>query len=85
MRGFDDDVRSHLAGEIEKRGIRVVLGCQHTTIEKTATGLLNTFWNGHEIETDVVMFATGRDAARQGSGAGSGRSGTERQRRDQGR
>ena len=60
LRGFDDDVRSHLAGEIEKRGIKVVLGCQHTAIEKTATGLLNKFENGHEIETDVVMFATGR-------------------------
>ncbi|WP_339873030.1 glutathione-disulfide reductase [uncultured Brevundimonas sp.] len=60
LRGFDDDVRSHLAGEIEKRGIKVVLGCQHTAIEKTATGLRNTFENGHAIETDVVMFATGR-------------------------
>ncbi|WP_417231698.1 glutathione-disulfide reductase [Brevundimonas sp.] len=68
LRGFDDDVRSHLAGEIEKRGIRVVLGCQHTTIEKTATGLLNTFGNGHEIETDVVMFATGREPHVKGLG-----------------
>ena len=60
LRGFDDDVRSHLAGEIEKRGIKVILGCQHTAIEKTGTGLLNKLENGHEIETDVVMFATGR-------------------------
>jgi len=60
LRGFDDDVRSHLAGEIEKRGIKVILGCQHSAIEKTATGLMNKLENGHEIETDVVMFATGR-------------------------
>jgi glutathione reductase (NADPH) len=53
-------VRAHLAGEIEKRGIKVILGCQHTAIEKTATGLVNKLENGHEIETDVVMFATGR-------------------------
>ena len=26
LRGFDDDVRAHLAGEIEKRGIKVILG-----------------------------------------------------------
>lgn len=60
LRGFDDDVRAHLAGEIEKRGIKVILGCQHAAIEKTATGLLNRLGNGHEIESDVVMFATGR-------------------------
>ena len=60
LRGFDDDVRAHLAAEIEKRGIKVILGCRHVSIEKTATGLLNRLENGHEIETDVVMFATGR-------------------------
>jgi glutathione reductase (NADPH) len=60
LRGFDDDVRAHLAGEIEKRGIKVILGCQHTAIEKTETGLLNRLESGHDIETDVVMFATGR-------------------------
>ena len=60
LRGFDDDVRAHLAGEIEKRGIKVILGCQHSEIRKTATGLVNVLENGMEIETDVVMFATGR-------------------------
>jgi glutathione reductase (NADPH) len=60
LRGFDDDVRAHLAGEIEKRGIKVILGCQHESIEKTATGLVNHLENGMTIETDVVMFATGR-------------------------
>jgi glutathione reductase (NADPH) len=29
LRGFDDDVRAHLAHEMERRGITVVLGCQH--------------------------------------------------------
>ena len=60
LRGFDDDVRAHLTGEIEKRGIKVILGSQHVAIEKTATGLVNRLENGMEIETDVVMFATGR-------------------------
>ncbi|CAN5353370.1 glutathione-disulfide reductase [soil metagenome] len=60
LRGFDDDVRAHLAGEIEKRGIKVILGCQHSEIVKTETGLSNRLENGMEIETDVVMFATGR-------------------------
>ena len=60
LRGFDDDVRAHLAGEIEKRGIKVILGCQHEAIEKAETGLLNRLENGMSLETDVVMFATGR-------------------------
>jgi glutathione reductase (NADPH) len=61
LRGFDDDVRSHLTEELEKRGVKVILGCQHTAIEKTATGLLNRFSSGHEQESDVVMFAIGRE------------------------
>lgn len=60
LRGFDDDVRAHLAGEIEKRGVKVILGCQHASIEKTETGLVNHLENGMTLETDVVMFATGR-------------------------
>ncbi|MNH48985.1 Glutathione amide reductase [compost metagenome] len=60
LRGFDDDVRAHLAGEIEKRGIKVILGCQHTSIEKTETGLVSHLGNGMTMEHDVIMFATGR-------------------------
>ena len=60
LRGFDDDVRAHLAVEIEKRGVKVILGCQHASIEKTETGLVNHLENGMTLETDVVMFATGR-------------------------
>lgn len=60
LRGFDDDVRSHLADQIQRRGIQVILGCEHEAIEKTSTGLLNKLKPGMEIETDVVMFATGR-------------------------
>ncbi len=60
LRGFDDDVRAHLAAEIEKRGVKVILGCQHASLEKTATGIVNHLENGMTLETDVVMFATGR-------------------------
>jgi len=60
LRGFDDDVRAHLAGEIEKRGIKVVLGCQHESIEKTDAGLVSHLGNGMTLVTDQIMFATGR-------------------------
>jgi glutathione reductase (NADPH) len=60
LRGFDEDVRSHVSDELEKRGIRIMVGAQHERIEKTATGLVNHMDNGVDCETDVVMFATGR-------------------------
>jgi glutathione reductase (NADPH) len=68
LRGFDDDVRTHLTEEMKKRGIKVVLGTQHDRIEKTQTGLVNHLTNGHAIETDVVMFATGRKPYVEGLG-----------------
>jgi glutathione reductase (NADPH) len=60
LRGFDDDIRAHVAEEIEKRGIKVVLATQHTAIEQTATGLVSRFADGHQTESDVVMWALGR-------------------------
>jgi glutathione reductase (NADPH) len=68
LRGFDDDVRAHLAGEIEKRGIKVILGCRHTSLEKTDRGVVSHLSSGHSVETDVVMFATGREPYTAGLG-----------------
>ncbi|MGR4863652.1 glutathione-disulfide reductase [Caulobacter sp. LARHSG274] len=68
LRGFDDDVRAHLADELEKRGIKVVLGCSHERLEQTETGLLSTLNNDLTFETDLVMFATGREAYVEGLG-----------------
>jgi len=68
LRGFDDDVRSHIAEEMEKRGIKVILGAQHEAIEKTGTGFLSRFTNGHHCESDVVLFALGREPYTEGLG-----------------
>jgi glutathione reductase (NADPH) len=68
LRGFDDDVRAHAAEEMEKRGITVLLGNQHTALEKTATGIVNRFIDGHYCESDVVMFALGREPYVEGLG-----------------
>ena len=68
LRGFDDDVRSHVAEELEKRGITVVLGAQHTAIEKSPGGFLSKFSDGHERESDVVMFCLGREPYVEGLG-----------------
>jgi glutathione reductase (NADPH) len=69
LRGFDDDVRSHLAEELEKRGVKVVLGCSHTSIEKQEDGtLLSTLTSDLTFETEAVMFATGREPYVHGLG-----------------
>jgi glutathione reductase (NADPH) len=60
LRGFDDDVRAHLTGELERRGVKVLLGCHHTAVVKSAGGLVSKLSDGHEVENDEVMFATGR-------------------------
>lgn len=60
LRGFDNDVRLHLAGELERRGITVILGCQHVSLEKSEGGIVSHLSSGHALETDQVLFATGR-------------------------
>ena len=68
LRGFDDDIRAHITEEMEKRGIKVILATQHVAIEKTATGYLSRYANGHQSESDVVMFALGREPYVKGLG-----------------
>lgn len=68
LRGFDDDVRSHLGGELEKRGIKLILGCQHEKIEKTPSGLVSHLSSGLPVTHEVVMFATGRAPKVEGLG-----------------
>ena len=62
LRGFDEDVRAHVAGELKKRGLKVVLACEHERIEKREDGTLVSHVTGDmALESDAVMFATGRE------------------------
>ncbi|WP_193371464.1 glutathione-disulfide reductase [Pelagibius marinus] len=60
LRGFDDDVRNTLAGEIVKKGINLIVETTIDRIEKRETDLLVHLSDGSEIECDLVMAATGR-------------------------
>ena len=62
LRGFDDDVRAHTAEEIDRRGVKVLLGTQHTSIEKTPDSLISRLGDGQAFESEVVMMALGRKA-----------------------
>ena len=68
LRGFDNDVRAHVTTEMERRGITVILGCEHLRLEKTAGGVKSFLASGLELETDVVMYATGREPYTAGLG-----------------
>jgi glutathione reductase (NADPH) len=69
LRGFDEDVRAHLAEELGQRGIKVHLACEHERIEKRADGVLvSHVTDSIVIESEVVMFATGREPHVKGLG-----------------
>jgi glutathione reductase (NADPH) len=60
LRGFDDDVRSHLRTEMEKRGVRIITKKIVEGIEKVDHGLCVELSDHEDIVVDKVMFATGR-------------------------
>jgi glutathione reductase (NADPH) len=60
LRGFDDDVRSHLRGELEKAGITILTGCTVTKVDKHGRDFTSHLSNGSSIASDQVMFAIGR-------------------------
>jgi glutathione reductase (NADPH) len=68
LRGFDNDVREHLATEMGKRGIKIV--CRQTVdaIEKVDHGLDVELSDRASFMADCVMFATGRKPNVQGLG-----------------
>jgi glutathione reductase (NADPH) len=69
LRGFDEDVRAHLASELTKRGLRVLLGRRHERIERRADGVLVSHLDeGLPLESEQVMFAVGREPHVKGLG-----------------
>ncbi len=60
LRGFDDDLRNHLRGEMEKRGIKIVTNAIVEAVEKVDHGLCVVLSDHENIMVDKVMFATGR-------------------------
>ena len=60
LRGFDDDVREHLRGEMRGRGINVTCGHTVAAIERSGGGFDVRLSDGSKIATDKVMFAIGR-------------------------
>ncbi len=69
LRGFDDDVRAHVAEELKARGLKVALACQHERLEKLPDGrICSHVLRAKPLVSDVVMFATGREPHVRGLG-----------------
>ena len=61
LRGFDDDVRNHLAAELRRQGIDLRFDADLAKIEKASDGVLRaTLHDGSTLEGDAILFATGR-------------------------
>jgi glutathione reductase (NADPH) len=68
LRGFDEDVRTHVRSEMEKAGITVLTGCTVTKVDKHAHDFTSHLSNGSSIASDQVMFAVGRHPNVRGLG-----------------
>jgi glutathione reductase (NADPH) len=62
LRGFDEDVRTHLRSEMEKQGITILTGCTVSKIDKHKHKheFTSHLSNGSSIASEQVMFAIGR-------------------------
>jgi glutathione reductase (NADPH) len=70
LRGFDEDIRVYLGEEMRGRGIDIRSNAQVACIDKAAGGHVVTTTAGERIDTDLVMYATGRAPNTDGMGLG---------------
>lgn len=69
LRGFDHEIRERLADELRGRGIELHTSMQVESIDRRSSGALSLYLDDTElIETDLLMYATGRDPASAGLG-----------------
>ena len=60
LRGFDDEVRTHVHTEMAKKGITIKTQNDISEIVQTGNGYDLTFADGTQAGTGLVMYATGR-------------------------
>ena len=68
LRGFDTDIRAHAAQEIRKSGVDLRFEVNVQSIIRDSQGLKVTLTDGSELQTDAVLYATGRKANLDGLG-----------------
>lgn len=68
LRGFDDEIRHFVAGEMQKSGVDLRLNAGVVDIRKTDGGLRVELEDGNTVMADAVLYATGRQPNVQGLG-----------------
>jgi glutathione reductase (NADPH) len=59
LRGFDEDVRTHVRAEMERQGITILTGCTVNKVDKYGKEFSTHLSNGSSVASDLVMFAIG--------------------------
>lgn len=63
LRGFDEDIRSFVSSEIDKKGVRLLPLHPIESVTKLPSGTLKVTFTGKEaVEVDAVLMCTGRKA-----------------------
>ena len=62
LRGFDQDIRVNLEKEMRKHGVKIMSDTVIKCIENQGIAYNVCLESGETIETDLVMYATGRQA-----------------------
>lgn len=63
LNGFDEDVRQFLATEMGKAGVDIMFNAEVASVRRSTgadTGLTVALERGQQLQTDVILFATGR-------------------------
>lgn len=68
LRGFDEEIRGHLAEEMRQRGVDLRFNEDVSAIIKTGQGYQVKLQHGDTLHTGLVMYATGRNALVEGLG-----------------
>lgn len=68
LRGFDEDVRTHVHEELKRKGVKVITTASPRKIEKSGDLFTVHFSNGESASGDKVLLAVGRDPNTQGLG-----------------
>ena len=68
LRGFDNEVRDHLAAEMAVKGVTIRTESDIAAIAKTNNGYTVTYQDGSMQDTGLVMYATGRVPMTDGLG-----------------
>lgn len=68
LRGFDEDVRTHVHDELKRKGVKVITNATPVSIRKEGGKLAMSLSNGESVTADKVLYAVGREPLTDGLG-----------------